>query len=173
MQRIQPSGRVGRLLRYVATTFFVPAFLFACTVGNSYISAASEFFITASGAMLLPWVWGLVRLPFTGVFLREDELVVRTWWTLKSYPREEIVRCRDEMYSGIMYIAGWTVVDGVFQSGHLTLETVTGNAALPGTVTSRTVARNQSEQVNAWLKLPVGEADGTRRQARKARQSDG
>lgn len=166
-QRVSPSGRLGRAVRFLATSVYVPA-LFVAALLAPYVPGGSwEAFVWLSSGLLVPWVWCSVRLSWTGVHLSNDELVARSWFTTKRYPKSDILRCRHDAYTGLMFLAGWTVVDGVLQSGHLIIETHSGVIPLSGTVTSRRISRLQSERINRWLGVPTGDGDGPRRRARR------
>lgn len=88
--------------------------------------------------------------------------------SLRSAIREAIsCDVRHGAGTGLMFLAGWTVVDGVLQSGNLFIETQSGEIPLGGTVTSRRISRLQSERVNRWLGVPTGDGDGPRRRVRR------
>lgn len=168
-RRVSPSGVRGRLVRFAASSFWIPVF-FIAALRAPYVPGGSwEAFVWFSGCLLVPWTWCCVRLTWTGVFFRGDDVIARSWFTTKRYPRSVIVRFRDDAYSGLIFLTGWAVIDGILHSGHLIIETSSGFAELGGTVTSRKVSRLQAERINRFLAVPAGNGDGPRRRARTER----
>lgn len=161
-RRVVPTGVGARSLRLLATSLLTVMIPFALVV-----AALTDVLPEWWGWFALPFVGGLLwvwaRLPMTGVSISRDALVVRSWWSTRTYCRADVERCRAEAYGGWMYVFGWPVVSGSLQSGSLLLETVDGDRALGGTVTSMYVARRQAELVNQWLGLQVGAGRGPRR----------
>lgn len=110
-----------------------------------------------------------VRFPATGLYLDDDVIVVKSWWSTKRYPRSTLQRCRAEPYGGFFFILGWPVSGGMLQSGEILLEAGGYVRTAGGTVTSLGVTVKQAEIVNRWLGLSVGAGVGERRmRARRA-----
>lgn len=118
-------------------------------------------FLGVGTALLFTLLW--IRISRTGIYLNKHTLHLKSWWRTRWYRRSECQRFRAEPYSGLLFVFGWPVVSGVFQSGHLIVEIDGYEHAMPGTVTSLIVARRQAESLNRWLGLSIGSGLGERR----------
>lgn len=116
------------------------------------------------------WLW--LRLPFTGVTVSHDALVVTSWFSRRVFAKGKIARFRSVPYEGTFYYLAWTIDYGRFASGVLSIESDDGShAVLNGTVTSATRSREMAEALNRWIGSEVGDGAGSRRQA-SARRRD-
>lgn len=130
--------------------------------------------IVALACLVLVCCWCWVRLPFTGIRIDGDLLVATSWWRTRTYVKGEIVRFREESYTGYLFIAGWTVSGGQLESGRVAAELRNGDTVrLHGSVCNRRTARRTSEALNRWIGAESGAGTGPRRSSRARRDGQG
>lgn len=162
------SGRGGRAARLAVSSVFTgvgPALFLV--MGTE--SAARSTLTVASVALLLLTVFLWVRLPFTGVRVECDRIVVIAWWTRRTISRTDLARFRADSYSGPFYYLAWAIDGGPLESGELRAELKDGTQMrLRGTVCSRRVANEIARALNDWLGLNSDPRATPRTRARRA-----
>lgn len=150
------SGRGGRAARLAVSSVFtgiVPA-LFLIMGTESPVRGILTF-ISVALLVLTLFLW--VRLPFTGVSVECDHVVITSWWTRRRIERTDLTRFRVDSYSGPFYYLAWAIDDGPLESGELWAELRDGSQTrLRGTVCSRRVANEIARALNDWLGASSG-----------------
>lgn len=166
-RNLNATGRAGRARRLAVASIFLGAVPIIVLINHDALNMPDALIWYSLTALpVCAWLW--VRLPFTGVYVNADVVLVSSWWSRRRYHRRTIERFRAEPYAGFFFILGWTVYDGRFESGHLRAEFVDGKVRSMGaTVCNRRVARQNAESLNQWLGLDVGSGDGPRRSVRR------
>lgn len=166
------TGRAGRAGRLAVASIIIGALPILVLMNQNAVGMpAILVWYSLVSLPVCAWMW--IRLPFTGVSVEADGVVITSWWSRRSYDRRAIERFRAEPYTGFFFVLGWTVYDGRFESGHLKVDLVDGSSrSLGATVCNRRVARENAEALNQWLGLDVGTGAGPRRSARKVSPSE-
>lgn len=161
-------GRAGRLAVSSVYSGFAPALLLLNPMGA--VTPPLLSYIAVLLLLLTIWLW--VRLPFTGVTVNGDVLMVNGWFTRKIFNRDDLVRFRVESYGGPFYYLAWAIDAGPFESGELRVELADGTqVALRGTVCGRRVANEIARSLNDWLGLNSDPRSTPRVRERRGRDS--
>lgn len=122
---------------------------------------------SAASVLICTWLW--IRLPSTGIRIEGNNLVVTSWWSRRTYARDDISRFQAESYMGAFFVLGWTVYSGQLESGLIHAEFRDGRTVkLHGTVCNRRTARRLAEYLNRWLGVDAGSGTGPRRSRRRS-----
>lgn len=96
------------------------------------------------------WLW--LRLPFTGVAVRGDHVVVTAWWSRRRLHRGEVSTFRSSPYGGPFFYLAWAITDGPLASRELEVELMDGTSGIVhGTVCGSRVSQEMVYALNAWL----------------------
>lgn len=121
-------GRAGRLAVASAYSGLVPALILASPSARDALGPLR--FLAVALLLLTVWLW--VRLPFTGVAIKGDDVRVRGWWSRRVFKRGDLERFRVQPYGGPFYYLAWAIDSGPFESGELHAEFEDGSAVRLG-----------------------------------------
>lgn len=165
--RLKPGGSAGRAMVLAATTLIVgvPAgAVVILTIADEGFVALGPGLAGVLVGLALLWLW--VRLPFVGVALTSERVVVTSWWRTREFNKRDLVRWSSDPYMGSLFVVAWPVASGAAELGSLHVETRTGELiSLGGTVAWRGTTTKQARYLNEWL---TGELGGGRQQRRQA-----
>lgn len=158
------GSRGGRLRRLAASTALMGTLpLGALMASQRWAPEDLAVLATCLGPFAVVYGWAWLRVWKSGVACGHDSLQVVGWWRSRELDKRTIVRARARPYRGWLYVFGWPVVSGSWESGVLEIE-ISGDArTLGGTVTSLRSARRDAEQINRWRGLELGAGTGPRR----------
>ena len=149
--RLTPAGRGGASAMLTASSCVVGGVAAAVLVlGPSGPLAWAAVGVSSIALGIYGWLW--VRIAWVGVWVSQQELVVRGWWRSQRFARSELARFSSASYTGWFYNVGWPVAAGAFEPGVLQIWTLRGEQILlPSSVTWRSTATRQAARLNDWL----------------------
>lgn len=151
LTRFQPSGMAGRVARLTATTLLLAPAAIILAVFDSPVPVAVRV-LCCIVSLLIIWAWA--RLPWVGIWnVSDGKIAWRSWFSpLRTIELSSVERFRATEYLGLFFVVGWTIPDGRWQSGQVSVELKSGeNITLRGSVTSLLAANAQCRELNDRL----------------------
>lgn len=136
-----------------ASTLLVGGLAVAMFVIGLTSGTGAWLLIGISTPILITYSWAWIRVWRVGVVIRDDKVVITSWFSSECLGRREMSWWSSDSYTRVLFVLGWPVAGGALEPGVLSVDLVDGTRRqVAGTVSLRSSVRAQARFLNAWLR---------------------